>query len=190
MGMKTWLIAGMMYLLARNVGAQSIEAMASRNYTTLDLKLGGNAGKIELFDRTRITAKNEHEVGYFSLLDITYPLGKGFGLMEETQFSGMVDPRLGASYDTKIGPASVFGQVTRSMDRNDYEFVGKASLADAGYRMTAETTQNFGKRLNFQVYRMRLEKDLAGFWIGPALDIYKDQAAGTVTVGLALEKRF
>ncbi|MEK6825541.1 MAG: hypothetical protein AABY00_02020, partial [Nanoarchaeota archaeon] len=90
-----------------------IEAFAGDKYTTLDTKVGGTLGKhFNYFGRNITTFDhNEKTSSPFSFIDLSVNVGKGFTLVNETQFidssqGTIVTPRLGFEYFGKLSPIS------------------------------------------------------------------------------------
>ena len=110
MSFKRLLIAGIAaaYLAAASLSPAkaaniTLEAVSGEQSGTLDTKINGTIpSNVGYFfrNRTSVDYKTDNNVSSFSLLDISYPLGKGFDLVAEGQLpDGMpFDPRLGVQY--------------------------------------------------------------------------------------------
>lgn len=163
----------------------TIEAVSGEDSGTLDTKISGNLPfKIGYFfrNRTSLNYEADNGVSAFSLLDITYPLGKGFDFVAEGQFAtgASFDPRLGVQYfkGFKNG-ITAYALVTRNFNENPNtelttvfgytrDINGKLKLVGR-----IEEVVNIGDKIyNFDITRLRLGIGNGQVTIGPALDIF------------------
>ena len=167
--------------LAANV---TVEAVSDKETVTLDTKVSGimpcNIGYF-FRNRTSIDYENNDQIGSFSLLDITYPLGKGFDIVAEGQFADGLpfDPRLGVQYFKGFDNGLTFyALVTRNFNENPNtemttilgyarDIIGKFRLAGR-----VEEVINIGdSSYNYDLTRLRLGLGNDQVTIGPSLDI-------------------
>ena len=167
-----------------NAANITVEAVSGEDTGTLDTKVSGTiSGNIGYFfrNRTSVDYESDNQVDSFSLLDITYPLGKGFDFVAEDQFtSGMpFDPRLGMQYfkDFKNG-LSAYALITRNFNENPNTelttILGYSKDLDGKWKLVGrwEELINIGdKNYNFDATRLRLGIGINDIVIGPSLDI-------------------
>lgn len=191
MKLKKLLIAGITaaYLAAASLNPAkaanaTVEAVSGEKTGTLDTKVSGTMpGKIGYFlrNRTNIDYQADNNVSEFSLVDLTYPLGKGFDLVAEGQFSCGVpfDSRLGVQYFKNLGEGITFyGAVTRNLDENPNTelttVLGYSKDINGKLKLMGrwEEIINVGdKTYNYDISRLRLGIGNDDIMIGPALDI-------------------
>ncbi len=95
--------------------ASSTKVAATPQGITLDTKLSGDLGrKFGLFVRDKTSTDYAGKVSHFGLVDLTYPLKKGFGLVGEMQFSSEAIPHLGVDYFISGSNWSAYILVTAS----------------------------------------------------------------------------
>jgi hypothetical protein len=106
----------------------SVEFMTGHEVATLDLKVAEKlAPGMGLFVRgITSTSYDSGEVSPFCVVDISYDLGAGVGLVAEAQAApGMgVVPRLGAQYFTELGDVTIYALGTvKAMESPDGEVI-------------------------------------------------------------------
>jgi len=168
--------------LAANV---TLEAVSGEQTGTLDTKVSGTLPiKIGYFfrNRTSVNYETDNQVGSFSLLDLTYPLVKGFDFVAEGQFTnGMpFDPRLGVQYfkGFKSG-ITAYALVTRNFSENPNTelttVLGYTRDIDGKLKLVGrwEEIINIGdENYNYDTSRLRLGIGNGQVTVGPALDIF------------------
>lgn len=160
------------------------EVVSGNQVGTLDTKINGTIyGNVGYFfrNRTNINYENDNKTDSFSLLDITYPLRKGFDAVAEGQFQNgqPFDPRLGAQYFKNFNNGlSVYALITRNFNRNpNTEFttvLGYTKNFDDKWKLVGRLEEiiNIGdKNYNYDVTRLRLGIGKNEIIIGPSLDI-------------------
>jgi len=170
--------------LAANVNTEVMNAQNQTTQvqtTTIDTKIGGEIGDVGYFMRSRIGINhaNEDNVDLFSMIDLSYPLGKGFNLMTEIQFTpgSPVDPRAGMFWAGNAGPIALYAQLTRNWSANpNTEFFGTATFAPEGKGLKpylhTEAFFNFSdEEYRFDGQKVRLGGSYKGISFGPALNI-------------------
>lgn len=162
----------------------SVEAMSSENTWVLDSKVSGTIDrKVGYFFRntTSIDYEADNQASAFSLLDLTYPLGKGFDFVAEGQFPNGLpfDPRLGMQYFKGFNNSlTVYALATRNFSENpDIEVDLLLKYAPPINKRTNllaqwESLLNAGdKQYNFDTQKIRLGMKYKGIGFGAASDI-------------------
>ncbi|MFC1732040.1 hypothetical protein ACFL6I_17115 [candidate division KSB1 bacterium] len=183
-------IAGYMALvnavstLAVDGSVEIVSGVDNENYalTTIDAKLGGEiADRTNFFLRNRTTMDHDNMVDSFTLIDLSYNLGKGLDAVGEMQFvpGAETDYRLGMQYFHKFKKGvTAYALLTRNFTeepntelttvlgysrdiKGEWKLVGRVegiiNMADTCY--------------NYDLTRLRLGIGKGRFLIGPAADI-------------------
>lgn len=163
-----------------------VEPVFAQKGMVLDTKLGGklpgSLSNIGYFMRNRTFVDYENNVDAFSLVDLIFPLGKGFDFVFESQFTAgkPYDPRVGAQYAHDFGNGlNAYVLITRSWGPLPnmqitpvigYERKINPKLRFAG-RLEAPLTLGDREGYLSDSARIRLGFGEKGWLVGPALDI-------------------
>jgi hypothetical protein len=176
--------------------ATSIEMMAGNESATIDAKIGTTLvdteeGDLNLFSRTKVRASYDGEVSPFSLVDLSYDLPNGLGLVGEVQLApslGVV-PRIGAQYFTSIDDFSIYALATMSVNPDpNAEFLLSLSYApeirdDLSLYAGLENLTSFGSNgHNFSCQDLRLGFEKGNFSFGAAATITEIGAGEDLSV--------
>lgn len=170
--------------LAADGSVEVISGVDGDNYasTTIDAKLSGEiAARTNFFLRNRISIDHESQTDSFTLIDLTYALGKGFDAVQETQFTAgaEMDPRLGIQYFRDIGRGfTAYALITRNFDENPNTelttILGYEHDLKGNWKLMGKWEQivNISDEVyNYDTARLRLGISKGKFTIGPAADI-------------------
>ncbi len=199
----TYATLGIALMFGKNADAAqgSLEVMAGESQATTDLIAYDSLGKqFGFIFRNRNTVDYESGNSSFSLVDLTYSLGKGIDLITESQFidGNDVDQRFGAKYFNSHGDFSIFALGTFGFNKeNNFEadvvFQYNPQIGRIPLRSSLEILTNVGDDgNNFTHERVRLGVGKNDYSGGLALDCAQigKEFDSSYVIGLYLKKDF
>lgn len=181
--------------------ANSVEVMAGNKNARSDISMTGNLSKrVGFLNRNQITVDYNNNVQPFSLVDITYGLGKGVSAVAETQAApGMgVVQRAGIDYFAEKGNLNAYLLATVSMLKNsDLEIASLINYSKplndkSSVVLSSENLANMGKQgFNFGLSNNRIGFKVNDYALGLALDaIIDNNLHPDWNIGGFVSKRF
>ena len=157
--------------------AGSLELMPAQRATTLDLKVGGNLPlDTHFFVRSKTTVDYSNQVSPFLSIDLSYKVVGNVDAVQETQATPAtgVIPRAGIQYAQDIGPFSLYGLLTESVQSNpNTELTVMANWSTpitekVAFYTGVEEVTNVGPSHNFSLQRIRSGFKIGNYTLGAA----------------------